>query len=212
MFPVKQLFGYISNKKGQSGHWFTAAHLALEHSRGRFLEENKYAAWFPGRVVCTCHCSFAAVHALTLCCLVSPQQMPWMASTASIANVESFLQNIRLPDKFGAKWKRVFSARGYMNSADWHHLASPLGCMIIDMLDIDDGYKDTFCEFLQAIYALRQHRIERRLLGYYKDKLLGSLAHLEIFMPIAYATINQHILSHLPDIILMHGPLHAKRL
>jgi hypothetical protein len=119
------------------------------------------------------------------CC--SHLRMGWMASKTSIQAVERVLHKTKLPAAYGSNVKELFSTPGNLKSVDWVHLAGPLGVWIISLLDIRKEYKDTFRDFLMAIYRLRGHKIVRAQLPDMQTALARASALMEARLPLWYA-------------------------
>ena len=80
--------------------------------------------------------------------------MPWMASKACQMEVQRIVGAQKYPAKFGGTVKTLFTNPGSLKAIDWINLASPLGCDIISLQDIDDVYK-----------RVRIHRVFNSLLN-----------------------------------------------
>jgi hypothetical protein len=90
-------------------------------------------------------------------------------------------------------------------------MAGPIGIYYINMTNIQQRYKQAFCDVLWWIYELRARSIELDILtsGGMKLQWQQNAVILEYLMPLHFLTFNFHLFQHIVDDILENGPWHS---
>lgn len=106
----------------------------------------------------------------------------------------------------------VFSNPSYLKAAAWTSLLSPLGMYLIESTSLGAEYKRVIKSFLHWCYLLRAPQVSAEALARADVEWPIVLSQLERLFPLYYATINQHLLVHLPEYIRMYGPLQCSHM
>jgi hypothetical protein len=155
---------------------------------------------------------------------------PWQASKASILKLIDEAEYRRIPGDEAGKLNCPFQKTKLQNgtykiglrsmkSAEWLHLASPIGIYYITQTDLHPRYKLAFCNVIWFLYEIRTRHI--RSTGMIKPRVNQSKPYdyktywqeiaviLEYLMPYNFNAIVVHIFQHTVDDLHRLGPVYG---
>ena len=101
-----------------------------------------------------------------------------------------------------------------LQTADWLHMAGPLGIFYISQSDLHERYKRLFCQTLEWLRKMRRHTQSRSelvsnevysLQTYWWEQAVA----LEYLMPVNFLVFNLHLCQHVAEDVVRHGPVRS---
>jgi len=141
-----------------------------------------------------------------------PISPPWVLSVADKTRISGTLKTWRFPDSMSTSVRSLIELPSTLKAADWIGLLGPLGVALLELTSLPLEYKRLFQRFMLWCWRLRAKEISHDRLR--KCSIEGPIifTQMESALPMYAATINQHVLSHLPDRILVTGPIQCSHM
>jgi hypothetical protein len=125
--------------------------------------------------------------------------MPWVEPADNRAFLDQLVRIIKRPSQW-PRLRHLFKDRHHMNSAEALLFAGPLGVYYLQMLTIDQKYKDLFIDLIFLLERLQSKMHTTKSLDRLQAELVDVLSNLEVNHSTACDAL--HIMQHTLKLML----------